>query len=83
MTDDAETEDEGLEVDYTPPEPVRLDTPEGAFIVPCMDTLAEVLGETPAILWATDKGLSWLTSQRRWENVEASHAAKVASIRKQ
>ena len=59
-----------------------FDVPDGQIMIPCLDSLAEVLGYVPAAYWASDKGLFCLTPKRRWESLEADSGPKVASIRK-
>ena len=85
MTDDTEEleVDVELEDDDSGPRGVMFDVPDGQIMIPCLDTLAEVLGEHPAAYWATDKGLFFLSSQRRWESVEVTKSAAVTSLRKQ
>lgn len=74
MTDETEAE-ETIEVDVEP-RGLILDTPDGQLAIPCLDTLAEALGETPLAFWANEKGLFWLTPRRRWESMEVDTGPK-------
>lgn len=74
MTDETEAE-ETIEVDVEPRELI-LDTPDGQLAIPCLETLAEALGETPLAFWANEKGLFWLTPRRRWESIEVDTGPK-------
>lgn len=81
MTDEAESQEDEVEVSEPGPQPIILDVPDGQYLIYDMDVMAEALGEYPAALLANDKGLFWLCSKCRWHNVEAE-PAKVAAIRK-
>lgn len=75
MSDEAEGEDAELDIEFEPEDddaaqPFILDVPDGQVLILDGSRLAEVLGEKPAMIWATDKGVYWLTPKRRWENVE-------------
>lgn len=81
MTDETEDEGEELDIEFEPeeeaaPQPFILDVPDGQILIPDGARLAEVLGEQPAMIWATDKGVYWLTHKRRWENVEVELGPK-------
>jgi hypothetical protein len=82
MTD--ETDDEGLDIEFeeATPRAAMFDVPEGQIMIPCLDSLAEALGDVPLALWAHEKGLMWLTPKLRWGPLEADSGPKVASIRK-
>lgn len=76
MTD--ETEDEDL-IEVAEPRGIIFDIPDGQIAIPDLDALAEILGETPTALWASDKGVFWLTSRRRWESLELETGPKPVS----
>ena len=82
MTDETDDEDLDIEFEEAQPRAVMFDVPEGQIMIPCLDSLAEALGDAPLALWAHEKGLMWLTPKRRWEPLEADSGPKVASIRK-
>lgn len=70
MTGETESEELDIEFEAAEPRTVMFDVPDGQIMVPCLDSLAEVLGDVPLAFWANDKGLFWLTPRRRWESLE-------------
>jgi hypothetical protein len=81
MSDEGEEEIES-EFEEAQPRTVMFDVPEGQIMIPCLDSLAEALGDVPLAFWAHEKGLMWLTPKRRWEPLEADTGPKVVSTRK-
>jgi hypothetical protein len=82
MTDETDDEELDIEFEEATPRAVMFDVPDGQIMIPCLDSLSEVLGYAPAAFWANDKGLFCLTPKRRWEPLEQDSGPKVASIRK-
>jgi hypothetical protein len=82
MTDEADDEDLEIEFEEAQPRDIMFDVPNGQIMIPCLDSLAEALGDVPLAFWAREKGLMWLTPKRRWEPLEVDSGPKVASIRK-
>ena len=82
MTDETDDEDLDIEFEEATPRAVMFDVPEGQIMIPCLDSLAEVLGYVPTAIWANDKGVFLLTPKRRWEPLEADTGPKVVSTRK-
>lgn len=71
MTDETEDDGEGLEVEFIESEPLVLDTPAGAVIIPNLEALTAALGGEVLAYQATEGGLFYLNTARRWVNVEA------------
>lgn len=72
MSDEAEIEEgEEFEFEAWEPEPLVLETPVGAIVIPDLAALTESLGGEVLAYQANEGGLFYLTTQRRWVNVEA------------
>ncbi len=76
-----EGEEEG-EIEFIEAEPLILDTPAGAIIIPDLAALTESLGGEVLAYQATEGGLFYLTTARRWVNVEAQLGPRAVSSTK-
>lgn len=66
----ADAEDDDI-IEVAEPTSLMIPAGEGAIAIPCLDSLAEALGEYPLAFMASGDGaFFWMGKDLRWQSVE-------------